>query len=226
MTFAATTISLFLVMLIGLLVHLLIVHPKLDVLFGPERNRLLDPLRVVVFLFTLLLPHRHRSWIGLLRQLAVLVSIICFVILFVTGFYPPVVLGEAISGYLLMLHTIAAGVFSVCIAFLAVACAQQCILAEQDFLSVRKWLSKYFHMNTNTDQPNQSTLSTSQKVLFWLVMVLMLPLVISIVLSMFKFFGTYWQHVLLDIHRYCALVLSLAAFILLYLTIIRQAKQE
>ena len=58
-----------------------------------------------------------------------------------------------------------------------------------------------------------------QRIAFWLIIFLALPLILSIVLSMFPYFGTHWQELLLSIHRYTALVFTLVAIVHTYLLI-------
>jgi cytochrome b561 len=58
-----------------------------------------------------------------------------------------------------------------------------------------------------------------QKICFWLIIILAIPLILSIVLSMFPLFGTKGQEFLLDTHRYCALLLALVAIVYTYLII-------
>jgi len=52
-----------------------------------------------------------------------------------------------------------------------------------------------------------------QKITFWLVIFLALPLGLSILLSMYPLVGTYWQEVLLYLHRYTAYVFSLVVIV-------------
>jgi len=64
-----------------------------------------------------------------------------------------------------------------------------------------------------------------QKTGFWLLAVLALPLILSIILSMFPLFGTHWQEILMDIHRWTALVFAIAAIIHIYLIIRAKMKE-
>lgn len=58
-----------------------------------------------------------------------------------------------------------------------------------------------------------------QKITFWLLVVLALPLILSMVSSMFTLFGTHWQELLLEVHRYSALLFVLVAIVHIYLVI-------
>jgi uncharacterized membrane protein YagU involved in acid resistance len=119
--------------------------------------------------------------------------LVCFLGLVITGFYPEMVFGESISGYWLILHTAFAPVFAVSLAVLAVMWAGKCYLRKGEW--------------------------NLQKIFFWLIVILAVPVILSIVLSMFNLFGTEGQEFLLQLHRYSALLLALIAIVYIYLTI-------
>jgi cytochrome b subunit of formate dehydrogenase len=118
----------------------------------------------------------------------------------ITGFYPVLVLKESIHGYWLILHAVFAPVFVICLAGLVVMWAGNCCFNKNDW----PWL---------------------QKICFWLIVILALPVILSIVLSMFSLFGTQGQEFLLQLHRYSALLLALIAIVYTYLIIRTQMKQ-
>ena len=72
--------------------------------FPANKQRQWNPIRKLAHLLTLILLEQKLSPVGVLRKLAYLLALLCFVVLAVTGFYPTLVLGEHISGYLLMVH--------------------------------------------------------------------------------------------------------------------------
>lgn len=205
----------FIVVFAGIACHLLVSLPKRDDLFGKDRRcKILDILRVPVYLLTLLLLEQKLSIIGILRKLVYLLALLCFVVLVVNGFYSSLVLAEPISGYWIMLQTTVGGVFTVCIAVLAVMWAHNCRL-DKNYLP---WLTNLLrHQPANTAAPEKYELC--QKVCFWLIVFLALPLILSIILSMFPLFGTEGQKFLLQLHRYSALLLALAAILHTYLLI-------
>jgi cytochrome b subunit of formate dehydrogenase len=188
-------------------------RPKLDDLFGKDRRlRILDGLRVLIYLLTLLLLEQKLNLIGILRKLVYLVALLCFIVLLVTGFFQRLVLAESISGYLLMLHATAAGVFAACLAILAVMWAHNCRFNKNDW----PWLQKLLQREAVNKAAGEKY-ELWQKVSFWMIVFLALPLILSSVLSMFMFFGTEWQEFLLNVHRYSALTLALAAIVHTYL---------
>jgi hypothetical protein len=60
---------------------------------------------------------------------------------------------------------------------------------------------------------------TAQKAAFWAVVALSLPLILSILLSMFHLVGTGWQEILLATHRWTAIAFGVMVILLTYLTV-------
>jgi cytochrome b subunit of formate dehydrogenase len=151
-----------------------------------------------------------QSPLDILRGLVYLVAVVCGAVLAITGFYPVLIKGEHISGYLMMLHATCAPVFAACMAALAVMWAGRCRFERLDCpLTVR--LVSWLGGKETGDEVACGSSGVGQKALFWLLIVLSLPLILSIVLSMFPLFGTHYQNLFLGIHRYVAAVFVLAA---------------
>jgi len=163
--------------------------------------------------------NNRLSIIGMLRILVYLAVLFCFVVLAMTGFYPTLVLGKHISGYLLMVHATFAPVFAVCLAVLAVMWAKRWRFTSGDwplFERIVRWATLAKSPVANTY--GQSS-GLGKKISFWLIIFLALPLILSIVLSMFPLFGTHWQELLLSMHRYTALVFAMVAILHTYFII-------
>jgi len=162
----------------------------------------------------------HRlSIIGMLRILVYLAVLFCFVVLAMTGFYPTLVLGEHISGYLVMVHATFAPVFAVFLAVLAVMWAKRWRFTSGDcplFERIVRWATL---ANGPVANNYGESSCLGQKISFWLIIFLALPLILSVVLSMFPLFGTYWQELLLGVHRYTALVFAMVAILHTYFII-------
>lgn len=141
-------------------------------------------------------------------MLAYLVALLCLVVLAVTGFYPILVLGEHISGYLVMVHATFAPVFAICVAVLAVMWARNCRFTPGDWPWFERLVRRATLAPSAGEKPGRRNTSLGQKVTFWLIVFLTLPLGLSIVLSMFPLFGTHGQEFLLGMHRYTALVFA------------------
>lgn len=216
--FRTVAITGFVAMFAAILLHFVISRPKLDDMFGKDRSmRILDPLRFVVFLITLLFVEQKWNLIGVVRKLVFLLAMLCFAILFITGFVPRVILGRAISGYWLMIHATAAPVFAACMAVLAVLWADKNRLDKNYWPLLNRILQR---QPKSTTAPEKHELKL--KICFWVVLTLSPVVILSAVLSMFPLFGTHGQDVLLDIHRYSTLLLSLFAIVYLYLAVLTE----
>ena len=155
---------------------------------------------------------QKRSLVDYLRVLVYLVALFSFVILALTGFYPVLILGEHITGYLVMVHATFAPVFAGCLAVLAVLWARQCRFIPGDL----PWFERLVHRVTltqGTDEAQRKSSGLGQKITFWLIIFLALPLGLSILLSMYPLVGTHCQEVLLCLHRYTAYVFSLVVIV-------------
>ena len=191
----------------------------LNCIISPCRECWRHPLRKLVQLFTLLFIEQKLSPAGVLRKLVYLLALLCFVVLAFTGFYPTIVLGKHISGYLVMVHATFAPVFAICLAVLAVMWARNSRFNGSEWPWFQRLVQRVtLTKSTGKEAPPKSS-GLGQKISFWLIIFLALPLALSIVLSMFPIFGTHWQELLLEIHRYTALVFFLAAIVHIYLMI-------
>ena len=159
------------------------------------------------------------SIIGKFRILIYLAVLFCFIVLAITGFYPTLILGKHITGYLVMVHATFAPIFAVCLAVLAVMWARRWRFTGGDW----PWFERIVRWATLTNNPSGDTYHKSsdlgRKISFWLTIFLALPLILSIVLSMFPLFGTHWQEILLGMHRYTALVFAMVAILHTYFII-------
>jgi cytochrome b subunit of formate dehydrogenase len=179
-----------------------------------------------VHVFSLLLIEQKSSILGVLKKLAYLVSLICFLVLAITGFWPLLVRGEHISGYLMMIHATFAPLFALCLAILAVTWAGANRFTAEDC----PWMQRLLRCTTRLhvaaeDKPVRCAVLW-YKATFWLLMFLALPLVLSIVISMFHILGTSWQFFTMAIHRWTALVFAIVAILHTYLAIrVRTARE-
>jgi cytochrome b subunit of formate dehydrogenase len=200
----------FLVVLGGICIHCIV----LAVTKG-YRWRPIDILKTLVHLFTLLFLKQKLNAVGILRKLVYLLALLCFVILLITGFYPVLIHGEHLSGYLLMVHATFAPVFAGCLAILAVMWAHNCRFNRGDW----PWLQHIIQQEIAGNEAVTEKQGLIQKICFWLIVVLALPVILSIVLSMFPLFGTKGQEFLLNMHRYSTLLLALVVIMHTYLII-------
>ena len=162
---------------------------------------------------------KKRSIVGILRILVYLLALLCFMVLAITGFYPTLVLGEHISGYLVMIHATFAPIFAVCLAVLAVMWASRCRLSYSDWPGFQRFVQRVTLVKSSGNKTPHKSSGLGQKIAFWLIIFLALPLILSIILSMFPIFGTHWQELLLGTHRYTALVFASVVIVHTYLVI-------
>jgi len=177
------------------------------------------PLRGAVHVFSLLLIEQKSSVLGVLKKLVYLLAVVCFLVLFVTGFYALLVRGEHISGYFMMIHATFAPIFALCLAILAVTWAGQYSFTMQDCPWVSRLLRRVTRLHILADDRPWQCSILVYKAAFWLLMLLALPLILSIVISMFHLLGTDWQGITLALHRWIALVFVIVAIIHTYLAI-------
>jgi len=193
----------------------------------------------------LLLLEQKLSLLGVFKKLVYLLALLCFCVLAVNGFFAAVVLGKSVSGYWIMLQTTAGGVFAVCVAILTVMWARRHRFNEGDWPGLQRILERITLAKRAGEEPLNPVRNSArrpklekgrisngvnrsqadgvpglgQKITFWLLVVLALPLILSMVSSMFTLFGTHWQELLLEVHRYSALLFVLVAIVHIYLVI-------
>jgi len=154
--------------------------------------------------------------LDILKKLVCLLTLLCFVVLAVNGFYPSLILGKPISGYWLMLQVTAGVVFACCLAVLTLMWAHHYRFNENDWQRLQHLLRR----ETASKKLPSERFRLGQKIAFWLIVLLALPVILSIVLSMFTLFGTGAQEFLLQLHRYSVLLLALFAIVHTYLVIL------
>jgi cytochrome b subunit of formate dehydrogenase len=167
---------------------------------------------------------RKASPVIILRMLVYVVALFCCTVLTITGFFPLLVLGEHISGYPVMIHATFAPVFAVCLAVLAVMWASRCRFTYADWPWFKRFVQRITSAETGEETGGESP-CLGQKIAFWLIVFLALPLILSMVLIMLSLFGTHGQEVLLALHRNVAAVFVLVAVVHTFL-LIRAGKKR
>jgi cytochrome b subunit of formate dehydrogenase len=175
----------------------------------------------LVHLFSLLLIEQTNSLLGALKKLCYLVAMVCFIVLAITGFWPLLVRGEHISGWLMMIHATFAPIFAICLAIITMTWAGGYRFEKDDC----PWLWRLLRRATNLRIPIADQEGpckgevTLKKIVFWAIVALSLPLILSIILSMFPLFGTHMQEFLLALHRWTAVAFAVAVLIHTYLAV-------
>lgn len=198
-----------------------------SIFYPAGEKRQLNPLKKLVHLFTLIFIEQKLSPVGVLRKAVYLLALLCFFVLAITGFYPTLISGEHISGYMLMIHATFAPILAICLAILAVMWASRCRFVYSDWPWFRHIVNRVTLVKVTGEREKSRCggAGSGEKITFWLIIFMALPLMLSIVLSMFPVFGTYWQGLFLEVHRYTALVFAMAGIVHVYLTIRTQMQQ-
>ena len=196
------------------------VHCVVSAVVTRYRWRPINIFKTLIHLFTLLFLEQKLNLVAVLKRLVYLLALLCFVVLITTGFYPVLVQAEHLSGYLLMVHATFAPVFAGCLAVLALVWADRCRFDKSDW----PWPQKLPQQEA-TDKQTGTKHQLGQKICFWVIIILALPVILSIVLGMFPLFGTQGQEFLLDIHRYSTLLLAVFAVVHTYLIIRTQMEK-
>jgi cytochrome b subunit of formate dehydrogenase len=149
---------------------------------------------------------------GRLERLACVVAVLCFVALAVSGFIPGLILGARLEGWLLMLHVMAGGAFSVCLGALAVLWADDCRFEPHD----ETWCRTCCRAG---EKPIEAArFDAGQKAAFWAGLALGASTILTMMVSMLPWFGPEGLDVLRDVHRYCALAFLAVALLHCYRT--------
>ncbi len=148
------------------------------------------------------------------RKSAYLASFILADILAVTGFVQVIIDGAAPSGVLLLVHMIAAPLFALTLAAASLLWSHDQQVREADLPLLGQ------AVRTGTIY-GAATLAAVGRTLYWLILVLALPLLLSIILSLFPFFGTDGETCLIAVHGYSALALVVAALLHGYICILQ-----
>jgi len=125
-----------------------------------------------------------------------IVTLLSIIILAFTGFWATIITGEPSTGYLLMLHCTAAGGFCLALPLSLIISAEKKRFVLGDF------------------SPGLRFVGVS-KMCFWIFVLAAIPVILSIILSMFPLLGTAGQEFLYQTHRFCALLLVMAGLIYL-----------
>jgi hypothetical protein len=215
--FQTTAIAALLLTFLGVAVHWG-AYP-----LATPRGRL---VRGAVHVLSLLLIEQRASFLGAVKKIVFLVAAFCFVVLALTGFWPVLVRGEHISGYLMMIHATFAPVFALCLAVLALTWAGAHRFAVTDCAWVPRLLRHTTRLSVPVQEKPWCCSLLVNKAAFWLLLFLALPLILSIIVSMFHILGTSWQHFTLAVHRWTGLVFVITGVVFAYSAIrIRVANQ-
>lgn len=134
---------------------------------------------------------------------------VLFIILFVTGFLP-VVFGFHMSGLFMMVHVQAALLMSICLIGLVFFFSNSRQLSLEEI----QILVKDYKQNKMLEP------RIMLKVLYWKIIALVLPAMLSIILMLYPLFGTDGLEFLADVHRWSVLLLTICVIFVQYFRIL------
>lgn len=169
-------------------------------------------IRKKVHLLTLLFPEQKLNLAGKIRQWVLLVGLLSFAVLFLTGF-GPLVCGGKLHGYLLMLHATFALVFIACAAIVVFLGAGDFAFTKKDAEVIPAGCKCTGDGCWLTDS------GVGAKAGFWMLAALALPVTLTMVLSMLPLLGTHGQELMFELHRWSALMFAWTAIVELYILI-------
>lgn len=204
--------------LVGFLVTLVwlvhVLHSK-SVGLASAASRLYQAAKnIVVSFFNL----RSLSSKNFSNRLLFPLTLVCILILALTGFLPQIILGNHMSGYLLILHIAAGPPFTLCMVTMGM------LWTDKHRFDKNDWLALQALLNKRSKTRKKRSINLWQKVCFWLIMLLALSIIFSIVFSMYKILGMHGQEFFLQLHRYSALFIVILTTIYTY--IIKVSKQS
>lgn len=134
-----------------------------------------------------------------------------FIILFVSAFLP-VVFGYHMSGLFMMIHASTALLASICLVAFVFLFSN----SNQLSLEELKKLAGDYRQKKNLDS------QIMLKVLYWLIIALILPTMLSIILMLYPLFGTDGLEFLADVHRWSVLLLTICVIFVQYYRILKK----
>lgn len=148
-----------------------------------------------------------------LRGFFYLLAVLAVLILAFSGFLPVLFTGKHLSGFLMILHVTAAPFLAVSLALLSLFYAHRNRFSSTDLESLSG-------RQQESEPVNGARIIALKKICFWLLIALSIPLISSILLSMFTIYGTIGQSFLLHLHGYSALCFVIVAMVHAYFSIL------
>jgi len=122
-----------------------------------------------------------------------------FLVLLVTGFQACLTRDLRLTGYALLLHCVAGGIFALSLALAALTWAEDCRFQSHDLQWVRR-------RSKHEERLPAGRFDCHEKILFWLTCLAGLVTLVSMALAMTSLLGSRGMAALHEVHRYGALV--------------------
>jgi hypothetical protein len=164
---------------------------------------------------------RVSDSLSLIRLISYYSSVFFFLIMAASGFLPFIFLGTGLTGLALLVHVTAAPLFCVAYAVFILLSAFQYQFGKNEYLFV-------FKRDTIDDSVKYEYAKDSLvfKTAFWLSAAVSVPVITSIILTLFPIFGSEAMDSLISIHGYSVLILTISFVIQLYYSIILRTRDK
>ena len=156
------------------------------------------------------------SLLDLLRAASFIGIVLSSAVLALTGFFQPWFLNSHISGFMLMLHSLAAPVFIVAITIYALLMAHRSQIRWKELIRFRQ-----ANGQTEPGDTGPGWYGILRRTCFWLLLILAIPVILSVTLTMYSVLGTPGQMWFLGLHRYSSLL-----FVLIFLVFLMASRFE
>lgn len=149
-----------------------------------------------------------------IKNTVLLLTIILFAIMFSSSIIPYGILGDSLTGIFLLIHVTFAPVFSLSLAlsFLFYANAHKLIIL--DFQNLK------LNLKSNKIIFDNSLILSLIKILFWVICLFSISLLLSIIFTFFPIWGTDGQNLLLSIHAFSGLIITILVILFVTLKVI------
>lgn len=156
---------------------------------------------------------KHKRGYIKLKLIVIHINMALFILMFLSSFIPTAFTGEHLSGLFLIIHVTLAPLFSLSLAALILFYSYELKLNGVDFVNTKEWIKNITRINSKSS-------FSYIKILFWLLTIISIPLILSIILSLYPITGTELQNFYLLVHRLGALFFSLVVLGLIYFLVI------
>ena len=158
-----------------------------------------------------------KEWKQNWKKAVYFLTLICLVVLALTGFIPYLILGAPLGGFALMLHVALSPLFILLVTVIVLGWANNRTFSTQNWNFVKSGMFKKSKSDNAADE-------FYEKFFFWFV-VLFSILTASMVFSMYPILGTVGQESILQLHRFSSVVLVIF-FVLHTLRFVRLQSQR
>lgn len=147
-----------------------------------------------------------------IKNTVLFLTIILFAIMFSSSIIPYGILGDSLTGIFLLIHVTVAPVFSLLLALSFLFYANTHKLIILDFQNLK--------LKSNKIIFDKSLNLSLIKILFWVICLFSISLLLSIIFTFFPIWGTDGQNLLLSIHAFSGLIITILVILFVTLKVI------